>query len=52
MLDGGAEVPCEEIFQRAQQKNISRRTVNEAKKNISGIVTRKIGKSWVWSLPE
>lgn len=52
MLEGGAEVPCEEIFRSAQQKNISRRTVNEAKKNISGIVTRKISKSWVWSLPE
>ncbi len=52
MLETGAEVPCEEIFRRAQQKNISRRTVNEAKKNISGIVTRKVGKSWVWSLPE
>lgn len=52
MLESGAEVPCEEIFRRAQEKNISRRTVNEAKKNIPGIVTRKVGKGWVWSLPE
>ena len=52
MLESGTEVPCEEIFCRAQQKNISRRTVNEAKKNIPGIVTKKVGKSWVWSLPE
>lgn len=52
MLESGTEVPCEEIFRRAQQKNISRRTVNEAKKNIPGIVTRKVGKGWVWSLPE
>lgn len=52
MLESGAEVPCEEIFRRAQQRNISRRTVNEAKKNIPGIVTRKVGKGWVWSLLE
>ena len=52
MLESGTEVPCEEIFCRAQQKNISRRTVNEAKKNIPGIVTIKVGKSWVWSLHE
>lgn len=52
MLESGTEVPCEEIFRRAQQRNISRRTVNEAKKNIPGIVTRKVGKGWVWSLLE
>ena len=52
MLDGGAEIPCDEIFRLAQQKNISRRTVNEAKKNINGIKTRKVGKGWAWSLRE
>lgn len=51
MLESGAEIPCEAIFRSAQQKNISRRTVNEAKKNIPGIVTRKAGKGWAWSLP-
>lgn len=51
MLESGTEIPCEEIFRMAQQKGISRRTVNEAKKNIPGVVTRKAGRSWVWSLP-
>lgn len=29
----------------------SRRTVNEAKKNIAGIVSRKVGTKWMWSIP-
>ncbi|MBS6981645.1 MAG: AAA family ATPase [Oscillibacter sp.] len=51
MLDGGAELPCGEIFAAAKRKQISQRTVNEAKKNIHGIVTRKVGAKWMWSIP-
>lgn len=52
MLSGGKEVMAEEIFRRAQHKQISRRTVNEAKKSIPGIVTRKVGKGWAWVLAQ
>jgi len=52
ILANGAEVLSETVFQAAQQKGISRRTVNEAKKNIPGIVTRKSGKNWSWHLPK
>ncbi len=52
MLEGADEVPCEEIFQAALQKGISRRTVNEAKKRIPELVTRKANACWVWSLPQ
>lgn len=41
----------EEIFAAAKRKQISQRTVNEAKKNIDGIETRKVGAKWVWSIP-
>ena len=51
MLSGGQEVMAEEVFRAAQHKGISRRTVNEAKKSIANIVTRKVGKFWFWSLP-
>ena len=51
MLAGGQEVMAEEVFQAAQHKGSSRRTVNEAKKSIANIVTRKVGKFWFWSLP-
>ena len=50
MLEDGAEVPADEIFRMAQAKNISRRTVNEAKKNIVGIKSKKVGKGWNWYL--
>lgn len=50
MLEDGAELHCEEIIRVAADRQISRRTVNEAKKNISGIVTRKAGARWMWSL--
>lgn len=50
MLDGGEELPCGEIFAAAKRKQISQRTVNEAKKNIKGIVTRKVGVKWMWSI--
>lgn len=52
LLSGGKEVSADEIFRTAEGRNISRRTVNEAKKNISGIETKKIGKGWAWKLTE
>ena len=51
MLAGGREIMAEEVFRTADGKGISRRTVNEAKKAIPDIVTRKNGKYWFWSLP-
>ena len=52
MLSGGNEVPCEEIFKAAEQRGISRRTVNEAKKQIPELRTRKVSVNWAWSLHE
>jgi hypothetical protein len=51
MLAGGQEIMAENVFRAAEGKGISRRTVNEAKKAIPNIVTRKHGKYWFWSLP-
>ena len=51
MLEDGTEIPGEEIVRAAARKQISRRTVNEAKKNIAGIVSRKVGTKWMWSIP-
>lgn len=51
MLEDGTEIPGEDIVQAAARKQISRRTVNEAKKNIAGIVSRKVGTKWMWSIP-
>ena len=51
MLTGGQEIMAENVFRAAEGKGISRRTVNEAKKAIPNIVTRKNGKYWFWSLP-
>ena len=51
MLAGGQEIMAENVFRAAEGKGISRRTVNEAKKAIPNIVTRKNGKYWFWSLP-
>ena len=51
MLAGGQEIMAENVFRAAEGKGISRRTVNEAKKAIPDIVTRKNGKYWFWSLP-
>ena len=50
MLAGGQEIMAENVFRAAEGKGISRRTVNEAKKSITNIVTRKNGKYWFWSL--
>ena len=52
MLSGGIEVPCEEIFKAAEQRGISRRTVNEAKKQIPELRTRKVSVNWAWSLSQ
>ncbi len=52
MLSGGEKIPCETIFSTAEARGISQRTVNEAKKNIHGIQSRKIGKRWVWWINE
>ncbi len=52
MLAAEETVYADEIFRVAAMKNISRRTVNEAKKNIDGIVTKKNGRNWCWSLPQ
>ena len=52
ILSNGEPVPADEIFNRAKEKGISKRTVNEAKKNIEGIVSTKIGKQWMWQLKE
>ena len=51
MLAGGQEIMAENVFRAAEGKGISRRTVNEAKKGIPNILTRKNGKYWFWSLP-
>lgn len=51
MLSDGQPVMAEEVFQAARSKGISPRTVNEAKKGIPNIVTKKNGKCWSWSLP-
>ena len=51
-LADGNEIPCDEIFRTAEKKQISRRTVNEAKKNIPEIVTKKVGAKWMWSIPK
>lgn len=50
MLSSGEQIAADDIFKTAQKKGISRRTVNEAKKNICGIDTRRVGKGWVWQM--
>ena len=52
MLSDGNPVPAEEIFRMAESQHISRRTVNEAKKNIPELVTRKDSKVWLWIIPK
>ena len=52
VLSGGEKIPCDTIFSMAAAKGISRRTVNEAKKNIPEIITTKPSKKWFWQLPE
>ncbi len=52
MLSGGEKIPCETIFSMADARGISQRTVNEAKKKIHGIQSKKTGKRWVWWIGE
>lgn len=52
MLSGGEKVLCKIIFSAAKSKGISERTVNEAKKNIDGLVTSRAGKGWTWQIPD
>ena len=52
VLSGGEKIPCDTIFSMAAARGISRRTVNEAKKNIPEIITTKPSKKWFWQLPE
>ncbi len=51
MLSSGEFVPAEKIFEKAKERNISQRTVNEAKAKIKGLTTRRIGKGWFWAIP-
>ncbi len=51
-LEDGKEVTAEEIFRKAAEKNISIRTVNEAKRKIGNVKSRKVGAGWAWSMPE
>lgn len=52
MLSSGEFVPAEKIFEKAKERNISQRTVNEAKLKNKSIVTKKIGKRWFWAIPD
>ena len=49
LADGNA-VPCDLIFRQAAELGISQRTVNEAKKQVSGIKTSKSGIKWYWKI--
>lgn len=51
-LEDGKEVTAEEIFRKAAAKNISMRTVNEAKRKIDNVKSRKVGTGWAWSMPK
>ena len=52
MLSSGEFVPAEQIFAKAQERNISQRTVNEAKLKIKDLDTKKIGKKWFWAISD
>ena len=52
MLSTGEFVLAEMIYTKAKEKDISARTVNEAKSKIKGITTKKIGKGWAWALTD
>ena len=44
-----ASVQSSEIFDKAKELNISKRTLENAKKEL-GIKARRIGNSWYWDL--
>ena len=51
MLEDGREVNVNKILSAAKGKDISERTMNNAKSRIPNIQTRKVGKGWVWHMP-
>ena len=52
MLSDGEPVMCKTIQAAAKAKGISKRTLDDAKKNIGSIHTDKPGKHWTWQLPK
>ncbi len=52
MLSGGDPVACNMIFDAAEARGISRRTVNAAKAKISDLHTFRAGSGWMWQLRE
>ena len=52
MLSSGEFIPAEQIFAKAKERNISQRTVYEAKLKIKDLDTKKIGKKWFWAMPD
>ena len=46
------EVPATEIEAMARERNIGKRTLDEAKKHIPEIHSKKIGKDWYWEYEE
>ncbi len=51
MLESGEPVLQSEILAAAQEKGISKRTLDEAKNELGEVVTKKVGKYWTWQLP-
>lgn len=52
MLSDGEPVLCKTIQAAAKAKGISKRTLDDAKKNIGSIHTDKPGKHWTWQIPK
>ena len=52
MLSDGDPVLCKTIQAAAKAKGISKRTLDDAKKNIGSIHTDKPGKHWTWQIPK
>ena len=52
MLSDGEPVMCKTIQAAAKAKGISKRTLDDAKKNIGSIHTDKPGKHWTWQIPK
>ncbi len=50
MLSSGDPLPCNMIFDAAQERGISRRTVNAAKAKIADLHTFRAGSGWMWQL--
>ncbi len=52
MLDSGEPVAQSDIQSAATERGISKRTLDEAKKEIGEIKSRKVGTQWMWQLPQ